>query len=189
MPPIEDEPQVSKAISDLIAHSIAKNNNTLFERLTEKLDSTVVQLKRAHAEANEEQTKEIKRLKTNPHKEFKRKGNEIQYKFNAKLDEVFEDAKDAINAKKPGKAIEALDEGMVLIQDRQKLILLADKSEFGWKTAAEYEQHELAKDEADEKKIRRAEERAEKATRAVRSGLYINLQGSPSGPALAQNRL
>ena len=44
-----------------------------------------------------------------------------------------------------------------------KLILLVNKSEFGWKTVDEYTQHELAEDEQDAKKIRHAEERAEKA--------------------------
>ena len=35
-----------------------------------------------------------------------------------------------------------------------KLILLADKSEFDWKTVEEYTQHELAEDEQYAKKIR-----------------------------------
>ena len=50
-----------------------------------------------------------------------------------------------------------------MLTERQRLILLADKSEFGWKTVEEYTQHELGDDEADGKNIRRAEERAEKA--------------------------
>ena len=61
------------------------------------------------------------------------------------------------------KAKEALAQGTRLLDERQKLILLADKSEFGWKTVEEYTQHELAEDEQDTKKIRHAEERAEKA--------------------------
>ena len=51
----------------------------------------------------------------------------------------------------------------------QKLILLADKSEFGWKTVEEYTQHELVDSEADGKKIRRTEERAEKALNSAAS--------------------
>ena len=52
------------------------------------------------------------------------------------------------------KAKEALVQGTHLLDERQKLILLADKSEFGWKTVEEYTQHELAEDEQDTKKIR-----------------------------------
>ena len=58
---------------------------------------------------------------------------------------------------------------IVLLSKRQKLILLADKSEFGWKTFEEYTQHELADSEADGKKICRAEERAEKALNSAAS--------------------
>ena len=54
-----------------------------------------------------------------------------------------------------------------MVTEKQKLILLADKSEFGWKTVQEYTQHELADSEADGKKIRRAEERAEKAFKSA----------------------
>lgn len=177
--PSDTEPQVGKEITDLITSSIAQNNEKLFDRLAVTLNKTVDQLKRAHAEANDLQTREIKRIKTNEHKVFKRKGNEIQYKFNAKLEVALEETKDSINAKNPAKAIESLDEGIALIEDRQKLVLLADQSEFGWRTAAEYEQHELAKDEADEKKIRRAEERAEKASKAEAAKKKAKKQSIP----------
>ena len=56
---------------------------------------------------------------------------------------------------------------MSLLTERQKLVLLADESEFGWKTVQEYTQHELAEDDQDGKKIRRAEERAEKSLKSV----------------------
>ena len=57
---------------------------------------------------------------------------------------------------------------MLWIKQRKllKLILLADKSEFGWETVKEYTQHELAEDEQDAKNIRHAEERAEKALKS-----------------------
>ena len=63
----------------------------------------------------------------------------------------------------------SLSEGTSLLSERQKLILLAGKSEFGWKTVEEYTQHELADSEADGKKIRRAEERADKALKSAAS--------------------
>ena len=52
----------------------------------------------------------------------------------------------------------SLSEGRSLLSRRQKPILLADKSEFGWKTIEEYTQHEIADSEAESKKIRRAGE-------------------------------
>ena len=39
----------------------------------------------------------------------------------------------------------------------QKLIKLADWSEYGWRTVEEYEEDDLAKDSDDEKRIGKAE--------------------------------
>ena len=47
-----------------------------------------------------------------------------------------------------------------LIERRQKLIKLADKSEAGWLAVDEYESDELADDSADEKRIRKAQDKA-----------------------------
>ena len=43
--------------------------------------------------------------------------------------------------------------------ERQKHILLADKSEYGWSTVEEYKQHDLADDSEDEKRVYSAERR------------------------------
>ena len=91
----------------------------------------------------------------------------MQYKFNVKLQDSFEEVKSHLEVNAIDKAKETLAEGMSLLAERQKLILLADKSDFGWKTVDEYVKHELAVDEEDGKKIRRAEERAEKAVKST----------------------
>ena len=44
--------------------------------------------------------------------------------------------------------------------ERQKHILLADKSDFGWSLIREYKRNDLAEDSDNEKKIIRAEARA-----------------------------
>ena len=53
---------------------------------------------------------------------------------------------------------------MAHLRDRQKLILLADKSPFGWKVVLEYKHHNLADDKEDEK-IYRQESRAARAVK------------------------
>ena len=104
--------------------------------------------------------REIKKLKfQEPHK-FKRKANEDQYKFNLKLAETFDSAKSAAEKSNLEKVKSDLDEGEKLLVERQKHILLADKSEFGWSTVEEYKQHDLADDSEDEKRIYSAERRA-----------------------------
>ena len=54
---------------------------------------------------------------------------------------------------------------MSLLKERQKLILLADKSPYGWKTVLECKHHDLAEDDEDEKKIYRAEARAARTSK------------------------
>ena len=58
------------------------------------------------------------------------------------------------------KAKEELNEGITVLNNRQKLVKLADKSEFGWATVQEYVFDDLADDEADASKIKKAEKRA-----------------------------
>ncbi|XP_068697530.1 midasin-like [Montipora foliosa] len=108
-------------------------------------------IKRSSVEVADEHLREIKRLRREEPKSFKRKGNEIQ--FNSKLQDTLEETKShlEVNAVEKVKAS------------------LSDKSEFGWKTVEEYTQHELADSEDEGKKIRRAEERAEKALSSAAS--------------------
>ena len=52
------------------------------------------------------------------------------------------------------------------LRTRQKLIKIADRSEFGWHTVEEYLEDELA----DEKRLGRAEGRAKRKNKAVEGG-------------------
>jgi len=71
---------------------------------------------------------------------FKKKNNEEQFKANKSVMEAVEDASVAIERKDLLRTREALDRGMSLLKDRQKLTLLADKSPYGLKTVLEYKQ-------------------------------------------------
>ena len=69
----------------------------------------------------------------------------------------------SLERKDLSKTKEHLEKGMSLLKERQKLILLADKSPYGWKTVHEYKHHDLAED--DEKKIYRAEARVARTSK------------------------
>ena len=84
---------------------------------------------------------------------FKNKGNEQQLNFNRKVIRTSTAAVKALKRGNIGKAKEELNEGISLLTNRQKIIKLADKSEFGWATVQEHVCDDLADDEADVSKI------------------------------------
>ena len=91
---------------------------------------------------------------------FKKKGNEQQFSFNRKVAKTSNSALKALEGGNIPKAKEELNKGISLLNNRQKIIKLADKSEFGWATVQEYVCDDLADDEADASKIKKAEKRA-----------------------------
>ena len=91
---------------------------------------------------------------------FKKKGNEQQFSFNRKVAKTSGAALKALESGNIPKTKEELNKGISLINARQKIIKLADKSEFGLATVQEYVSDELADDEADASKIKKAEKRA-----------------------------
>ena len=62
-----------------------------------------------------------------------------------------------------------IDEGIDLVKERQKLIKLADTSELGWKVVQEYVANPIADDSEDEKRMNRAQARAERKSKAEKS--------------------
>ena len=94
--------------------------------------------------------KEIKRLKFSESHKFKKKANEEQFKFNQKLIKTLDSAKSAAENPQLEKVKTSLGESETLISERQKHILLADKSDYGWVTVDKKKKHSLADDsEAD----------------------------------------
>jgi len=77
---------------------------------------------------------EIKRLKCNAPPSFKKKSNEEQFKANKSILEAVKGVNIVLDCKDLQKTKEALHQGMSLLEDHQKLILLADKSPYGWET-------------------------------------------------------
>ena len=84
---------------------------------------------------------EIKRIKRDPVPRLNKKSNEDQFKANKAVTEAVEDAQAALRTKDREITKEALDRGMALLPERQKLILFADKSLYGWKTEFECKHH------------------------------------------------
>ena len=102
---------------------------------------------------------------------FKKKGNEKQFLLNSEVLEHVQSASSALQASSPQveKALEELKKGEKKLSHRNKLILIADSSEEGWKVVNEYQGWDLADDNDDDKRIRQAEVRASQKRRRAQS--------------------
>ena len=83
------------------------------------------------------------------------------------------EAKEAILARKQDACIAKLDEGIELIEGRQKLILMADRSDFGWKAVGEH----LDNDE-DTKQMKKAEREAQRKIAEARASKMAKSRAS-----------
>ena len=104
----------------------------------------------------------VKRMRLDTKPTFRKRGHEKQHQFNEQVRDKMDAAATALEQTPPAveKARTLLKEGEKLIDTRQKCILIADRSEHGWATVAEYEEDELADNSDDEKRLFRAEVRA-----------------------------
>ena len=83
------------------------------------MGSSISDLKRSNESIASQQMSEIKRLKRDSVPQFNKKSNEEQYKA---IKDAVEDAQIALERNDVEKTKQALDKGMDLLQERQKLI-------------------------------------------------------------------
>ena len=137
------------------------------DRVDHKLCEFLAEVRQGQEEAA---TKALKQVRHEKPYEFHHKGNEEQATFNSRVDETMAETltelTDAGTLPTLEQAQTALTKGRRLIEERQKLIKIADRSEYGWGVIAEYTADELADDSEDEKRIEKAERAAER--RAVK---------------------
>ena len=124
----------------------------------------------------------------------KRKGNQQQLDHAVQVLDRFDEASGALKARSHDKVKAALDAGTGVVSKRIKVIKMADKSDFGLSTVNEYLSDELASNSDDEKRMYRAERRAERKIKdrrrrfgpADRKGSASSTSAalsSPSGPS------
>ena len=175
-------PEIEQNIQAAIGH----NNQQLLVDMARMLDEKMGGLKRSSEAAANQQLEEIKKLKFSQMPDFKKRANKDQYVHNAKVLDSLDEAKVHLAEGKAVETASALDTGIKLMQDRQKLILIADQSPFGWLTVDNYKSNVLAEDEEDEKRLQRAENRANqqwKRRQAQRKGKVPDPKSPPASSA------
>jgi hypothetical protein len=74
-----------------------------------------------------------------------------------------------MNSQKVVAEKEKISEGIGIVQERQKMIKLADTSDLGWKVVQEYESNPIADDSEDEKRMNRALSKAERKAKSEKA--------------------
>ena len=87
----------------IVESSIAKKNDCLLASMKSMLESSLTDLKRSHAETADSHLNEIKKLKFDEPHRFKKKGSEDQYRFNLKVGDAIEEAKEACSSQQLDK--------------------------------------------------------------------------------------
>ena len=109
----------------IVELSIAQTNESPLASMKSMLSNSLTDLKRSHVDTANSHLKEIKKLKFDVPHHFKKKGNKDQYKFNLKVGNAIEEAKEACLFKQLDKVHTCLEKGEKLLSERQKHILLA----------------------------------------------------------------
>ena len=100
---------------------------------------------------------------------FKKRGNEKQFKINDQVLDCLHAGQSELEKNQYAAAKAYLEKGIQLINDRQKMILLADSEKCGWRTVEEYATNELTDNEEDEKRIFKASLQAERKLKEEKS--------------------
>ena len=82
----------------IVESSIAKKNDSVLASMKSMLESSLTDLKRSHAETADSHLNAIKKLKFDEPHRFKKKGSEDQYRFNLKVGNAIEEAKEACSS-------------------------------------------------------------------------------------------
>ena len=116
---------------------------TLNTKLTD-LPKNIDDQNRSSVESTDRLNKKIKRITEAP--DFKDKYNKARYDLNHNIIESLEDISDLLSKNKVDAAEKKLEEAIVKLKKRNKLIKLGDKSQTGWYFTEKYETDNLASD-------------------------------------------
>lgn len=167
-----DSMDIESNVKRMVGDEIKKSQNDLLSHLDNLLSTRFQVFDNQQKERSDLQLNRLQNdiLMVDTYK-FQRKSCEDQFKFNKRVTLSLKEAEGYLEPKDEGavKAKQKISEGIELLNYRQKLVKMADSSEFGWKVVQEYTANPLADDSDDDKKILRAQSRAERKIKAEKA--------------------
>ncbi|XP_063414876.1 uncharacterized protein LOC134696851 [Mytilus trossulus] len=162
--------ELQEQIRIQVSNILTVNQNDMMNQMRSIISSEMGKMHVQQQQLAETQVSKIEATLTDGPK-FKKRGNEEQFKQNVKVLSKMKEADSILDSNNPTpdtvcKAKEKLAEGISLMNYRQKLIRIADSSKLGWRVVNEYETNPLADDSEDERKLYKAENRAERKVKA-----------------------
>ena len=97
-------------VEQFVNAAITKNNETLLGSMKSILDSSLSDIKRANTDTADSHLREIKKLKFEEPRRFKKKANEDQFRLNSKLTD---EAKSSCSTQNLDKVKESLEKGEI----------------------------------------------------------------------------
>ncbi|XP_062570680.1 uncharacterized protein LOC134232710 [Saccostrea cucullata] len=169
----------AQAVQRQINDTVRASNNEMLSSFSELLDNRLTEMQITIHENQkaiaDRQEARIEQVVSDGYK-FKKRGNEEQHKHNVKVLSKVQDASEHLEEGSIEDAQRKIAEGVDIIKHRQKLIKLADSSEAGWKAVDEYVKNPIASDSDDEKRITKAQTRAERKLKEEKAKKRKNLR-------------
>uniref|UniRef100_A0A8W8K903 CCHC-type domain-containing protein n=1 Tax=Magallana gigas TaxID=29159 RepID=A0A8W8K903_MAGGI len=159
-----DARQIQSSISEEVNRVVSRQQSELLSSLQNMMDSRLSVFQQNIQQISASQICKIED-NLNEHYVFRKKGNENQYKHEARVLTKLKEAREHLNCGSDDgveSAKSSIAEGIEMVKNRQKVIKLADSSQLGWKVVQEYQANPIADDSDDEKKMYRAQMRAER---------------------------
>ena len=161
--------EIQRSIRMEVQNAVTASQSNMMSEIKDIIVSEVGRLHTLNEKLAENQINKIEDTIGDAHK-FRKRGNEEQFKHNNKVIVKLQEAENSLTGTIRSDNIEScrrkISEGIDIIKHRQKLIKLADTSEAGWRVVQEYETNPLAEDSEDEKRIFKAQNRAERKVKA-----------------------
>ncbi|CAC5376962.1 unnamed protein product [Mytilus coruscus] len=167
-----DPMDIESNLKRVVGEEIQKSQNDLLSKLDGIFASRLQAFGNQQKEHSEAQMCKLQSdILTADTYKFQKKSCEDQFKFNKKLNVTIKEAESCLEPleDKSAHAKQRINEVIELLAYLQKLVKMADSSEYGWRVVQEYTSNPLANDSVDNKKIMRATSCVERKVKAEKS--------------------